>query len=124
MKLDEIKKAVDQGKTVHWSNGNYRVVKENDDYVIRASNGHIIGLTWSDGKTLNGEEKDFFVDNTVEKWRESLVNDLLRATSYRVIRNARSNLKDRNDLVADISKKTGFSKKDVRGAIYKLLDKY
>ena len=124
MKLNEIKKAVNQGKVVHWSNGNYQVVKENDDYVIKASNGHIIGLTWSDGKTLNGEEKDFFISDITEKQRKDLVNDLLRATSYRTFKEVRESPVKRRALIADISKKTGLSKKDVKEAIYNLLDKY
>ena len=62
MTLQEIKEAVDNGKTVYWENGNYTVVKndKNGEYFIKASNGYCIGLTWADGKTLNGKEEEFF----------------------------------------------------------------
>lgn len=79
MTLEEIKKAVLEGKTVHWSNTNYVVVKDKlDQWLINCpSNGHCIGLTWSDGKTLNGKEEDFYVavsdaDRT-ELMREALL---------------------------------------------------
>ena len=61
MTIQEIKQAVDNGQTVYWSNGSYTVIKSNDDYLIRCSNGSCIGLTWADGTTLNGREKDFFI---------------------------------------------------------------
>jgi hypothetical protein len=63
MTLDEIKKAVDAGKTVHWSNVGYVVVGNGrGDYVIKfLGNGHCVGLTWMDGVTMNGNESDFFI---------------------------------------------------------------
>lgn len=63
MNLQEIKKAVDQGLTVYWANQAYQVVKNNtNEYLIKCTlNNHCIGLTWQDGKTLNGDEKDFFI---------------------------------------------------------------
>ena len=79
MTLEEIKQAVLEGKTVHWSNTNYVVVKDSlDQWLINCpSNGYCIGLTWSDGKTLNGKEEDFYVavsdaDRT-ELMREALL---------------------------------------------------
>lgn len=64
MTLSQIKSAVDQGKTVYWSNKNYQVIKNKfGDYVIRMKqNGHEIGLTWRDGVTMNGAEEDFFTE--------------------------------------------------------------
>lgn len=65
MTLDEIKQAVDAGKVVHWSNCNYQVVKSpNEEYLIQwgRGQGHFIGLTWKDGKTLNGLESEFYID--------------------------------------------------------------
>lgn len=61
MTVQEIKQAVDNGKTVQYGNG-YEVIKFKGEYFIRCiSNGYTIGLTWSDGITLNGKEEDFFI---------------------------------------------------------------
>ena len=63
MTLDHIKNCVDAGKTVHWKNSGYTVIKDRRGaYWIRHHNGNCIGLTWVDGVTLNGEEADFFVE--------------------------------------------------------------
>ena len=73
MTLEEIKQAVKNGKTVHWSNDSYKVVYQPykllnqlkddpaDRWMISCSNGHSIGLTWSDGVTLNGKEDAFYI---------------------------------------------------------------
>lgn len=62
MKLQEIKDAVEAGKTVCWKNDAYVVIKANDEWLIKCTlNDNCIGLTWRDNKTMNGEEKDFFV---------------------------------------------------------------
>ena len=66
MNLEEIKSAVRSGRTVYWSNPSYEVKKYNfkdgtEQWFVRCVNGHCIGLTWADGVTLNGEEKDFYV---------------------------------------------------------------
>jgi hypothetical protein len=62
MTVQEIKAAVDNGKTVHWSNDSYTVIKSNEEYLIKCeSNEHYIGLTWADGVTMNGKEKDFYI---------------------------------------------------------------
>jgi hypothetical protein len=60
MTVQEIKQAVDDGKTVHYQNGSYTVVKNFGDYLIKHTSGHMIGLTWSDDITLNGKEEDFY----------------------------------------------------------------
>lgn len=61
MTLKEIKKAVDNGQKVYWSNRAYEVKKYDKDYYIVCSlNDHTIGLTWRDNKTLNGKESEFF----------------------------------------------------------------
>ena len=64
MTLNEIKQAVNDGKTVCWKSEIY-VVERNgteDDYNIRCTqNDNCIGLTWLDGKTMNGEPEEFFV---------------------------------------------------------------
>ena len=63
MTLEEIKAAVEAGKTVCWARRNYEVVKDGiGQWLIRSKcNDHYIGLTWADGKTLNGREDQFFI---------------------------------------------------------------
>lgn len=63
MTLEQIKAAIAEGKKVHWSNRAYEVIKDSlgQYLIICRLNDHAIGLTWRDGITLNGKEKDFFV---------------------------------------------------------------
>jgi len=63
MTLDEIKAAVDNGHTVHWSHDGYEVVHcDNGEWLIHClSNSSCIGLTWQDGTTMNGKPEDFFI---------------------------------------------------------------
>jgi hypothetical protein len=66
MTLEEIKKAVDQGKEVFWRHSGYRVVagtqKASGEYfVVCTENQYTVGLTWRDGKTMNGSEIDFYI---------------------------------------------------------------
>lgn len=63
MELDEIKAAVAAGKTVHWKNTLYRVIQDGIGQwlIVCDANNHAIGLTWRDGKTLNGDPEDFFL---------------------------------------------------------------
>ena len=76
MNLQDISAAVDRGDTVHWQSTYYRVVKgpshpDTPDggcnpalhYLINGRNGSSIGLTWTDGVTLNGKEEDFFISS-------------------------------------------------------------
>ena len=62
MNLNEIKKAISEGKRVFHNNLNYEVVMDkNGKYLIKCnSNNYCIGLTWLNGTTLNGKEKEFF----------------------------------------------------------------
>lgn len=62
MKLHEIKYHLDNGRPVFWLSDMYQVTTNSaHEYVIECQlNGHCIGLTWSDGKTLNGQEQDFY----------------------------------------------------------------
>ncbi len=61
MNLEQIKEAVQAGYQVHWKNENYRVIQDNlGTWLIVHSNGSCVGLTWVDGKTLNGEPEEFF----------------------------------------------------------------
>ena len=65
MQLDEIKHAVNAGHTVHWKSPAYKVICDNlGQWLIQYGEGHNanwIGLTWQDGKTLNGAEADFYL---------------------------------------------------------------
>ena len=64
MTLQEIKTAVDKGKHVQWKSEAYKVTKSGIYYHITCTlNGSIIGLTWQNGVTMNGEEKDFILIN-------------------------------------------------------------
>lgn len=66
MTVEEIKKAVDEGKKVFWKSTTYVVIphkKTPNSYLIKCLwNNHMIGLTWADNETLNGEEEDFFIE--------------------------------------------------------------
>ena len=63
MNLAQIKEAVESGKRVFWSNEAYEVVKDRIGQwlIVCSLNGYTIGLTWRDGVTMNGEEKDFYI---------------------------------------------------------------
>lgn len=68
MTLKEIKESIENGDRVYWMHDGYKVVKDNlgQFLIVCRANNNCIGLTWKDGKTLNGEEKDFFT-NTIPK---------------------------------------------------------
>lgn len=65
MTLEEIIAAMKEGKTVHWANKGYTIVGDPSvvtKLLIKCEmNGSCTGLTWLDGKTMNGKEEDFFV---------------------------------------------------------------
>ena len=63
MTLEEIKAAVLAGKTVHWANRGYVVTcdKLGQWFIKCTSNNHHIGLTWTDGVTMNGKPEEFFI---------------------------------------------------------------
>ena len=70
MNVKEIKHAVDNGLIVHWANEGYKVIKDKlNQYLIVCDNGSCIGLTWLNGVTLNGEEKEFFLGEGPYKTR-------------------------------------------------------
>jgi len=64
MTLKEIKSAIADGKTVHYKSALYKVVLHMDgEYILLCeSTGHFIGLTWTDGVTMNGKESDFYTE--------------------------------------------------------------
>lgn len=63
MTLQEIKDAVESGKTVHWSNEGYVVTKDGIGrwHIVCLSNKSSVGLTWADDVTLNGRPDKFYV---------------------------------------------------------------
>lgn len=64
MELEEIKKAVTDGKKVYWSNKGYEVQKDKHGkyLIVYLSNKNCIGLTHLDGITLNGNPEQFFME--------------------------------------------------------------
>jgi|Laugrespbdmm15sd_2_1035082.scaffolds.fasta_scaffold06703_8 hypothetical protein len=71
MTLNEIKKAVRDGKQVHWASKIYKVINpiksptldENDEqWLIHCTaNNSYTGLTWQNNVTVNGKESEFFI---------------------------------------------------------------
>ena len=63
MTAQEIKEAVDQGKTVYWHHDGYEVIKDSiGEYLIHCNmNDTYIGLTHLDGETLNGRPDAFYI---------------------------------------------------------------
>ena len=66
MTLEQIKAAVESGQTVHWANDGYSVVKDNlgQWLIVYDQNQNAIGLTWKDGKTMNGEGHQFYIEGS------------------------------------------------------------
>lgn len=63
MTLDDIKQAIADGKTVHWGNPAYRVIRDKiGQYLVRCTlNDCYWGLTHHDGVTVNGKPEEFFI---------------------------------------------------------------
>ena len=63
MDAQQIRDAIDAGKTVYWHHDGYQVIKDSiGQYLIKCHmNDHYIGLTHKDGITLNGEAKAFYI---------------------------------------------------------------
>lgn len=70
MTLPEIVSAVQQGKTVYYGSCSYIVVYDLEQgyFIHSKSNNHRIGLTWEDGRTLNGKEENFFIEPPQNKF--------------------------------------------------------
>ncbi len=70
MTLQEIKDAVNAGKIVHWASGAYVVRKgKHDDWnIVCTLNNYTVGLTWTDGVTMNGKPEEFFVAEDPFEW--------------------------------------------------------
>ena len=69
MKLEEIKSTVDRGQSVKWSNKLYDVIKDSlgQYLIVCCSNQYTIGLTHTDGKTLNGRPSEFYISKKGKK---------------------------------------------------------
>tara|TARA_R110002050_G_scaffold238498_2_gene374573 strand:+ start:256 stop:624 length:369 start_codon:yes stop_codon:yes gene_type:complete len=80
MNLAQIKAAIAEGKTVHWSNELYVVEGKdlNNLSIVCTSNNHTIGLTWLDGETLNGKEEDFFIPKNINGHNLYLLRDFTK----------------------------------------------
>ncbi|MFT5363532.1 MAG: hypothetical protein ACI9VX_001153 [Dinoroseobacter sp.] len=63
MNINDIKTAVDAGKTMHWVNTGYVVRKDSlgQYLIVYLPNGSAIGLTNRTGTQLNGVEGEFFI---------------------------------------------------------------
>jgi hypothetical protein len=70
MTLQEIKNAVESGKTVHWATKAYTVLKDQlrdgthqwlIAYLHGTANANYVGLTCMDGTTVNGRPEQFFI---------------------------------------------------------------
>lgn len=63
MNIVEIKTAVDEGKSVYWSNEGYVVRKDTlgQYLIVFERNSSAIGLTDRSGGRLNGQEEEFFL---------------------------------------------------------------
>lgn len=61
MTIEQIKAAVDAGKTVHWANASYTVIRDSlGQYLIRRGD-RCCGLTDRSGTELQGREDQFFI---------------------------------------------------------------
>jgi len=80
MTLDEIKDAVSRGWTVHWKNDAYEVRRDSLGQWLIVHDNNTIGLTWSDGKTLNGDPEDFYIDGAQERLQSRIYRGELEVT--------------------------------------------
>tara|TARA_R100000234_G_scaffold117110_1_gene95073 strand:- start:1858 stop:2127 length:270 start_codon:yes stop_codon:yes gene_type:complete len=73
---EKIKKVVDAGIPVHWSNWNYEVIKDDiGQYLVKShGNNHYIGLTDRAGKLLNTHENYFMACYGIEDLKIALSN--------------------------------------------------
>ena len=69
MNLEEIKQAVESGHRVFWKTYGYEVINDSvGQWLIYCHLNHsCIGLTWRDGKTMNGEESVFFIHDNYSR---------------------------------------------------------
>ena len=63
MTINDIKEAVDVGKTVYWKTDSYKVIKnKKGEYLVKSmATGNLIYLTADDGVTSSFKEEDFTI---------------------------------------------------------------
>ena len=67
MTLDEIKKAVDKGKTVCWKQNNYVVEKWKESYeIVCKNNKHAVGLQRRDNGEPTHDLNEFYIKGKLE----------------------------------------------------------
>lgn len=72
MTVEEIKKAVQEGRSVYWNNFGYRVICDSiGQWLVVYVTGYCWGLTNHKGD-LAGEEKDYFVHESIRLGADSL----------------------------------------------------
>jgi hypothetical protein len=78
MTLDQIKAAVESGKTVCWSNDGYRVIKDSiGQWLVHYTpTNNYWGLTHQDGTTVNGKPHEFFIKEPVMKRVPAVIDAL------------------------------------------------
>tara|TARA_R100000734_G_scaffold17685_1_gene14084 strand:- start:35 stop:235 length:201 start_codon:yes stop_codon:yes gene_type:complete len=64
MDAQQIRTAIDAGKTVYWHHEGYQVIKDSiGQYLIKCHmNDNYTGLTHKDGITLNGDPDAFYIE--------------------------------------------------------------
>jgi len=65
MTLQEIKQAVDEGKTVYAGGMLYQIIKDHKTgrYLVKGPNQSYIGLEWPDGKGVNVTLAGCYIDD-------------------------------------------------------------
>lgn len=63
LNVDQIKAAIQAGNTVFWKSPEYNVIRDSAGQWLICHPDSVIGLTWSDGITLNGNPEDFHILN-------------------------------------------------------------
>lgn len=88
MNLDQIKKAVDSGMSVHWMNEGYLVVKDKAGqylvgFAVGSNRENYVGLTWADGVTMNEKPEDFFISGPgADYYLQDFVDGALNAAIW------------------------------------------
>ena len=101
MNLQEIKKAIQEGLTVCWSNEGYEVQKSKfGEYnIVWLADNNCIGLTWLDGITLNGQEEEFYIKD--KKGMVLVHSDLMKFRNMcdKIINTSNGVLKNTGDFI-------------------------
>jgi hypothetical protein len=86
MTLNDIQRAVCEGKIVCWATPAYRVILDSiGQWLIHCTiNDSYIGLTHMDGVTMNGKEEEFFVLEEPPQWEDpsEVIKEEAREAGY------------------------------------------